>query len=81
MNLNISVELLSDTEISAESIASYIMGIMGSKGLTKEGLAQKMGTTRQNVHRILSGKDFKVSTLNEIANALGYSLKIEFIPQ
>jgi hypothetical protein len=85
-DLGISVELV-DIETAGDSgrvdpadIASHIIGLMSEQGLTKEALAERLGTTRQNVHRILSGKDFKASTLDDFAHALGYALKIEFVP-
>lgn len=86
-DLGVSVELL-DIETTGDSgrvdpadIATHLMALMNEQGLTKETLAERLGTTRQNVHRILSGKDFKLSVLDDLAHALGYGLKIEFVPQ
>ena len=86
-DLGVSVELL-DIETTGDSgrvdpadITTHLMALMNEQGLTKETLAERLGTTRQNVHRILSGKDFKLSVLDDLAHALGYGLKIEFVPQ
>lgn len=62
-------------------VSLKIKHAMLDNNLNNTELAQKLNTTRQNIGRILSSDDFKISTLESIANALNCDLQIEFIPK
>ncbi len=64
-----------------KNISLQIKHIMLDKDMTQDDLAKKMDTTRQNISRMLSGKDFKISTLEAIADALDCDLHIDIIPR
>ncbi|MGE3856619.1 MAG: helix-turn-helix transcriptional regulator [Dehalococcoidia bacterium] len=49
-------------------------------GVSQQGLAEAMGTTRSAVSRLESGKHSpSVDTLSDAAAALGYELQIKFV--
>ncbi|MDJ0614440.1 MAG: helix-turn-helix domain-containing protein [Rhizobiaceae bacterium] len=52
-------------------------------GLTQEQMAELLGTKKSNISRLESiGSDIspRLSTLEQYAQALGYSIKVEFEP-
>ena len=56
------------------SRAIYIARI--EKGLSQKELALKAGVPQPNLSQIEKGRDFKVSTLSQIAEALGVSIDV-----
>lgn len=52
-------------------------------GLTQEQMAKRLGTKKSNISRLESiGSDVspRLSTLEQYAQALGYSIKVDFEP-
>ena len=52
-------------------------------GLTQEQMAERLGTKKSNISRLESiGSEIspRLSTLEQYAHALGYSIKVEFEP-
>lgn len=47
--------------------------------MTIKDLADKLGTTRQNLHNKISRNNFSESDLEKIAEALGTNYEINFI--
>ena len=61
------------------SISKNIKKILIDENLTQTYLAKKLGTSQQNLNSKLKIDNFSNREMLEIANALGYELKIEFI--
>ena len=61
------------------NIANDIKKILIDSGVTQTKLAEKLNTSSGNLTNKLRRNDFRVSEMLEIAEALGYDLKIEFI--
>lgn len=61
------------------SISKNIKKILIDENLTQTYLAKKLGTSQQNLNSKLKRDNFSNREMLEIANALGYELKIEFI--
>ena len=60
-------------------IAYQILQLRKKKKISQAQLAKKIGTKQSNVARIESGQqNLSVDTLDKIAGALGYELKIGF---
>lgn len=52
------------------------------QGVTQQTIAEKIGTTRQYVNRIVKKKDGIMNkTFVEIMEALGYDIEITYIPK
>lgn len=60
-------------------ISKEIKKILIEKDMTLTDLANKLGTSQQNISAKLKKNNPRISELEEIANSLGYELKIEFI--
>lgn len=60
-------------------ISKEIKKILIDEELTQSELAEKLGTSQQNINAKLKRDNFSNKEMQEIANALGYDLKIEFI--
>lgn len=60
-------------------ISKEIKKILIDEELTQAELAEKIGTSQQNMNAKLKRDNFSNKEMQEIANALGYDLKIEFI--
>jgi DNA-binding phage protein len=60
-------------------IADQLHGAMKAQGLTKVAMARRMGTTRQQLDRLLdpNNRSVTLSTLQRAAKAVGRSLTIE----
>lgn len=65
------------------ALARKMLAARTQSGLTQEAVALRMGTTKSAVSRLeASGKHApSVASLKKYAEALGYTLKIEFVPQ
>lgn len=60
-------------------IAYQILQLRKKKKISQAQLAKKIGTKQSNIARIESGQqNLSVETLDKIAGALGYELKIGF---
>lgn len=70
-------------EVSAVAIkrvvAWQISEAMKSRGLSKKAMAERMGTSRSHLDRLLDANDtgLTLETLTKAANALGRQLRIE----
>lgn len=60
-------------------ISKEIKKIMIDMGIGQVELASKLGVTQQNISAKFKKNDFRISEMKQIAIALGYELKIEFI--
>lgn len=60
-------------------ISKEIKKILIDEDLTQADLAEKVGTSQQNMNAKLKRDNFSNKEMQEIADALGYELKIEFI--
>lgn len=54
-------------------IGTAIKALMKKKGITQAMLAECIGMARQNVNKLLKGKDCKLSTLEKVAHCLEVS--------
>ncbi|MFR5520551.1 MAG: helix-turn-helix domain-containing protein [Lachnospira eligens] len=62
-------------------MAKEIQKIMIEQDIKKCELAAKLNTTSSNLYNKFKRDNFSECELNKIADALGYKLKIEFIPK
>lgn len=55
---------------------------MAKRHLTKTALAQRLGTSRAALDRVLNGQNTSVTlhTLSKTAAAVGYKLKVDLVP-
>lgn len=60
-------------------ISKEIKKILIDEDLTQADLAEKVGTSQQNMNAKLKRDNFSNKEMQEIADALGYELRIEFI--
>lgn len=60
-------------------IAKEIKKILIDEELNQGDLAERLGTSQQNMNAKLKRDNFSNKEMQEIAEALGYELKIEFI--
>ena len=60
-------------------ISKEIKKILIDEDLTQAELAEKIGTSQQKMNAKLKRDNFSNKEMQEIAEALGYELKIEFI--
>lgn len=60
-------------------ITKKIKKILIDESITQTELAKNLNTSSGNLTNKLRRNDFRISELEEISEALGYELKIEFI--
>lgn len=60
-------------------ISKEIKKILIEKDMTLTDLANKLGTSQQNISAKLKKNNPRISEIEEIAAAIGYEFKIEFI--
>lgn len=62
-----------------EIISDQIAAAMKKQGITKSAMAQRMGTSRRQLDRLLDPKNQSVTlhTLRRAASAVGRSLRVE----
>lgn len=60
-------------------ISKVIKKLLIDNDMTQTELAEKLNTSSGNLTNKLRRNDFRISELEEIATAIGYELKIEFI--
>jgi ribosome-binding protein aMBF1 (putative translation factor) len=68
----------------AYEIRKKLIALRQEAGLTQEEIAVKLKTKKSNISRLESvNSDIspKLSTLTEYAEAIGYKLKIDFVPK
>ncbi|KMY31718.1 hypothetical protein ACZ11_05815 [Lysinibacillus xylanilyticus] len=53
--------------------------ILGRKDMTVKDLAEKLGTTRQNLHNKMTRNNFSESDLEKISEALEIDYEISFL--
>ena len=52
------------------------------KGIKQVDLSKKLGLTRNAVsHNILSGDSMSIKTVNRLANAMGYTVRIQLVDE
>ena len=81
---NPSVKKQYDELTPAYQLRKKLVAIRQSAGLTQEELAAKLHTSKSNISRLESVNSVispKLSTITDYAKAVGYDLKIEFIPR
>ncbi len=72
-----------DALTPAYEIRSKLIALRQKAGLTQEQLAEKLRTNKSNISRmesINSSISPKLSTLADYAAAMGYRMKIDFVP-
>lgn len=62
-------------------LAKEINKMMIDKGIRKGEFAERCGWTSSNLYNKMKRDNFSESELRIMAEALGYDLKIEFIPK
>jgi transcriptional regulator with XRE-family HTH domain len=68
----------------AYEIRKKLVALRQEAGLTQEQLAERLNTSKGNISRLESVNSSispKLSTLADYAAAIGYKLKIDFIPE
>ena len=69
---------------SAYDLRKKLIGLRKKAGLTQEELAKRLHTQRSNISRlenVNSTMSPKLSTIEEYAKAVGFKLKLDFVPQ
>ena len=67
----------------AYEIRKKLIALRKEAGLTQEQLAEKLHTSKGNISRLESVESDispKLSTITDYAEAIGYKLKIDFVP-
>ncbi len=67
----------------AYEVRKKLIALRQEAGLTQEQLAQKLHTSKSNISRLESVESDispKLSTITDYAEAIGYKLKIDFVP-
>ena len=76
--------IFEDVELAAltRAVALKIADMMNRKQVKKTTLAQKLGTSRAALDRLLDPKctSITLATLSRAANAFGRRVKIDFVP-
>ena len=68
----------------AYELRKKLVALRQSAGLTQEELAERLSTKKSNISRLESVNSTispKLSTIADYAKAVGYELKIDFIPR
>jgi DNA-binding XRE family transcriptional regulator len=84
-------EVLKDSEVREEyeklkpiyELRKQLIALRKEAGLTQEDLAEKLHTKKSNISRLESANSKsspRLSTIEEYAHAMGYDVKIDFIP-
>lgn len=68
------------------ALTAALRGMLAQAGISQAELARRMRTTPQVVNRFFTnsseyGRAHTLTTLYRIADALGYEIRIEFIPK
>lgn len=89
---NFKKKALSDSGVRAEyeslsaayHLRKKLIGLRKKAGLTQEELANRLHTQKSNISRlenVNSKISPKLSTIEEYAKAVGFKLKLDFVPQ
>jgi len=84
-------EALKDAEVHEEyeklkpiyELRKQLIALRKEAGLTQEDLAERLHTKKSNISRLESANSKsspRLSTIEEYAHAMGYEVKIDFIP-
>lgn len=84
-------DALNDAEVREEyeklkpiyELRKQLIALRKEAGLTQEDLAEKLHTKKSNISRLESVNSKispRLSTIEEYAHAMGYEVKIDFIP-
>jgi DNA-binding XRE family transcriptional regulator len=84
-------EALKDTEVREEyeklktiyELRKQLIALRNEAGLTQEDLAERLHTKKSNISRLESvgsKSSPRLSTIEEYAHAMGYEVKIDFVP-
>lgn len=66
------------TQAVLERTKLWLNAQIDAQQLTQVDLAVRTGMAQSTIFRLLRGRNVKMNTLIEIAEALGYSVRIEF---
>ena len=72
-----------DTLSAAYEVRKKLIALRQEAGFTQEQIAEILQTNKSNISRlesVNSSNSPKLSTLTDYAAAMGYKLKIEFVP-
>jgi transcriptional regulator with XRE-family HTH domain len=72
-----------DLEVAYE-LRKQLIALRQKAGLTQEEIAEKLSTSKSNISRlenVHSSISPKLSTIRAYADAVGYKLKIDFVPR
>lgn len=65
------------TSAGSHQFLALVRSHMSAQGIRPADLARKLGCTDQNVNLLLTpGRDYKLSTMEKIAAALGFRISI-----
>ncbi len=73
-----------DELIPAYTVRRQLVALRQSAGLTQEQMAQKLNTNKSNISRLESvNSDIspKLSTIVDYADAMGYDVRLDFVPR
>ncbi len=88
---DVKKEALTDTDVREEyeklkpiyELRKKLTALRKESGMTQEELAEKLHTKKSNISRlesVNSKSSPRLSTIEEYAHAMGYELKINFVP-
>ena len=67
---------------TAKAIGHLVKELRGKAGITTTELAERVGISQAQISRLENGKQgFRSATLAKIADALGYEVKVVFLPK
>ena len=73
-----------ETLFAAYNLRKKLIGLRKKAGLTQEELAKRLHTQKSNISRlenVNSKISPKLSTIEDYAKAVGFKLKLDFVPQ
>jgi transcriptional regulator with XRE-family HTH domain len=73
-----------DDLMPAYRFRRQLVALRQSAGLTQEQIAEKLNTNKSNISRlesVNSGISPKLSTIVDYADAVGYDVKLDFVPK
>jgi transcriptional regulator with XRE-family HTH domain len=63
----------------ARTVTAKLRELRKRDGVTGEALAERLGIAVQNLRRIEAGQNLTLATLERIAKALGFGVKVTFV--
>ena len=68
--------------VKERDLGALVSKLREQQGLTTTALAKRVGISQAQISRLENGKQgFRSSTLRKIASALGYDVKVVFVPK